>query len=165
MVCSCAAIKQLQQKSSCSKMASSIDVKGLSIEELASFLRDNSVSEEAIALFRDNKVSGQALLLVDDGELKELMPTIGDRAIVRNLLSKIKKVTGLLCHSVTHYFSVAYGEPKIRKEKEAISTGKEMEAVMPRKDIESQFESDNVRMLLLFLIRLLSSAGRNVGLF
>lgn len=40
----------------------------------------------------DNNVSGRALLLIDDNEIKELLSTIGDRAIVRDLVRGINKV-------------------------------------------------------------------------
>ena len=37
-------------------------------------------------------VSGLALTLLDEAELKELIPIIGDRADIRHILAKFKKV-------------------------------------------------------------------------
>lgn len=69
------------------------ELSNLSILELAEYLREIGISIEARESLVDNLVSGRALLLVDDGELKELLKTIGDRAIVRDLLNRIKKVS------------------------------------------------------------------------
>lgn len=66
------------------------DFRSLSIEELGGYLQNKSVSDDAIEALKENKVSGLALLLVSESELKDLLPTIGDRAIVRSLLSDIK---------------------------------------------------------------------------
>ena len=62
----------------------------LSIEQLGEYLENKGVSNEAILRLEENKVSGLAMLLVDEVELKELLPTIGDRAIVKNLLKELR---------------------------------------------------------------------------
>ena len=62
----------------------------LSVKQLGDYLQNNGVSKEAIATLVENNVSGLALL-VDKSELKKLLKTIGDRAIVRNLLLSLKK--------------------------------------------------------------------------
>lgn len=64
--------------------------KAMSIEQLGRHLEGKGVSCDAVERLADNKVSGFALLLIDKSELKELVPTIGDRAIVRNLLKDLK---------------------------------------------------------------------------
>ena len=69
------------------------EFKKLSVKQLGDYLQNNGVSKEAIATLVENNVSGLALLLVDKSELKELLKTIGDRAIVRNLLLSLKKVS------------------------------------------------------------------------
>ena len=73
------------------------DFRSLSIEELGGYLQNKSVSDDAIEALKENKVSGLALLLVSESELKDLLPTIGDRAIVCSLLSDIKVSIILLC--------------------------------------------------------------------
>ena len=68
-------------------------LKALTVPRLAAYLEDNGVSSEATKSLVNNKVSGRALLLVESRELKELIPTIGDLAIVRELLENARKVT------------------------------------------------------------------------
>lgn len=69
----------------------------LSVQELAEYLKELCVSSQAIDSLIENQVSGRALLLVDEGELKELLHTIGDRAVVRDLLNRARKKVGWLC--------------------------------------------------------------------
>ena len=66
------------------------DFKNLTVESLAAYLSNSGVSDGAITSLRDQGVSGRALLLLDRQELKELLPKIGDLAIVRDVLGKIK---------------------------------------------------------------------------
>ena len=66
------------------------DFKNLTVESLAAYLSNSGVSDGAITSLRDQGVSGRALLLLDRQELKELPPKIGDLAIVRDVLGKIK---------------------------------------------------------------------------
>ena len=70
-------------------------IKALTIDRLAAYLEDNDVSEEATKRLRDNKVSGRALLLLNRSELKELLPTIGDLAIVRDIISNVGEVSSV----------------------------------------------------------------------
>ena len=66
--------------------------KKLSIQKLGEYLQNNGVSMEAVTCLEVNKVTGLALLLVDETELKELLQTILDRAVVWNLLKNIGKI-------------------------------------------------------------------------
>ena len=66
--------------------------KSLSVDELGEYLVENGVGKEAVANLSKNNVSGFALMLLDQSELKELISTIGDRAVVRNILCNIEKV-------------------------------------------------------------------------
>lgn len=68
------------------------ELSNLSALELAEYLQEFGVSIEAREQLVDNNVSGRALLLIDDNEIKELLSTIGDRAIVRDLVRGINKV-------------------------------------------------------------------------
>lgn len=68
-------------------------IRKLSISELMQYLEGKGVSSDALQCLQDNRVSGLALLLVSEEELKEMLATIGDRAIVRDLL---RKVTGTI---------------------------------------------------------------------
>lgn len=67
--------------------------KNLTVDGLAAHLSGSCVSDGAITSLRDHGVSGRALLLLDRQELKEILPKIGDLAIVRDVLSKIKDDT------------------------------------------------------------------------
>ncbi len=64
--------------------------KAMSIDQLGRHLEDKGVSSDAVERLADNKVSGFALLLIEESELKEMVPAIGDRAILRNLLKDLK---------------------------------------------------------------------------
>ena len=65
-------------------------LKRLSIQHLGEYLGKTGVSEDAIQTLKENKVSGLALLLLNESELVSLLPTIGDRAIVRTILNDVK---------------------------------------------------------------------------
>lgn len=65
--------------------------RSLTVSELASYLGENGVSEEATKNLAVNKVSGRALLLFEN-ELKDLLPLMGDLAIVRDIIRTITKV-------------------------------------------------------------------------
>ena len=54
----------------------------MSVTQLSIFLKTKRISQKAIDCLADNMVSGIALTLLDTSELKELIPTIGDRAQV-----------------------------------------------------------------------------------
>ena len=65
-------------------------LKKLSVLELSTFLGGNGVSSDAIQSLKMNQVSGLALLLVEEDELKEMLKTIGDRAVVRVILRRVR---------------------------------------------------------------------------
>ena len=65
-------------------------LKKLSVLELSTFLGENGVSSDAIQSLKTNQVSGLALLLVEEDELKEMLKTIGDRAVVRDILRRVR---------------------------------------------------------------------------
>lgn len=64
----------------------------LTVSDLVEFLEEQGISSKTLQNFNSNMVSGLALTALDDSELKELVPIIGDRAAIRNLLNKLKKV-------------------------------------------------------------------------
>ena len=64
------------------------EFKKLSIKQPGDYLQNDGVCKQAIATLVENDVSGLALL-VEKSELKELLKTMGDRVIVRNLLLSI----------------------------------------------------------------------------
>lgn len=58
----------------------------MSVTQLSIFLKTKRISQKAIDCLADNMASGIALTLLDTSELKELIPTIGDRAQVREII-------------------------------------------------------------------------------
>ena len=64
----------------------------LAITELQEYLARQSISSKTLKLLAENMVSGLALVLLDELELKEVVPTIGDRAILRKTIQKLKQV-------------------------------------------------------------------------
>ena len=64
----------------------------MSVTQLSIFLKTKTISQKAIDCLADNMVSGIALTLLDTSELKELIPTIGDRAQVREIIRTSKEV-------------------------------------------------------------------------
>ena len=71
------------------------NLKLMSVFALAEYLGGKGVSEGSLEELKANKVSGQALQFLNEEELKELFPTIGDRALVRNVLLEFKKVSNI----------------------------------------------------------------------
>ena len=61
----------------------------MNVTQLSIFLKNKGISQKAIDSLADNMVSGKALTLL---ELKELIPTIGDRAQVREIIWSSKEV-------------------------------------------------------------------------
>ena len=61
----------------------------LSVAGLCEVLKEQGISVKTLDNLSSNMVSGLALTLLDDSELKELVPVIGDRAILRNFIKKV----------------------------------------------------------------------------
>lgn len=68
------------------------DFKTLSVSGLCSFLATQRISTKTLDNLSNNMVSGLAMTLLDEGEIKELVPIIGDQAILRNMLKKLEQV-------------------------------------------------------------------------
>ena len=78
------------------KPLSRLELCKLSALELASYLGEFGVSVEGREKMVDDNISGRALLLLDDNDLKEVLKAIGDRAIVKDLLSRQNEVNCLI---------------------------------------------------------------------
>ena len=72
------------------------DFKAFSVSGLRAFLAGEGISIKTLENFSSNMVSGLAMTLLDEAEIKELVPIIGDRAILRNILMKLKQVYVLI---------------------------------------------------------------------
>ena len=64
------------------------NIKTLSCEGFSSFLESSGVHEDVISTFVSNRISGSTFLKLSDDDLKELVPVIGDRVFVRELLEE-----------------------------------------------------------------------------
>ena len=63
---------------------------GLNIEELSDHLVEKGVHEDMSATFKSNRISGKVFLKLSDENLKELIPTVGDGVLVKELLEGIE---------------------------------------------------------------------------
>ena len=68
------------------------ELKRLTVTELREYLARQNITSKTLELFAENMVSGFALVLLDESELKEVVPTISDRAILRITIQKLKQV-------------------------------------------------------------------------
>ena len=63
---------------------------GLNVEELSDHLVEKGVHEDMFTTFKSNRISGKVFLKLSDENLKELIPTVGDRVLVKELLEEIE---------------------------------------------------------------------------
>lgn len=71
------------------------EFESLTVSELCDFLKEQGISLNTLESFKSNMISGLSLTALDDSELKELIPILGDRASIRNIMTKLKKVLSL----------------------------------------------------------------------
>ena len=69
------------------------ELKLLNCEEFSEFLEEQGAHEDIIASFSSNRISGEAFLNLSEDDLKELLPVIGDRVYIRNLLRNARDKT------------------------------------------------------------------------
>lgn len=72
-------------------------IKDLNVEDFGDFLLQKGVHEDIASLFVNNRITGVLFLKLSEEDLKELIPTIGDRIVVKELLRDASKVT---CHII-----------------------------------------------------------------
>ena len=61
-------------------------------QELSHYLLSNGMRQEIGEVFQANMINGDAFFSLSEEDLKELLPVIGDRALVRKLLKKLREV-------------------------------------------------------------------------
>lgn len=59
------------------------------VDELSDFLLDEGVAIDTAKEFERNKIGGKAFLNLTEEDLKELVPLIGLRASIRDILKKV----------------------------------------------------------------------------
>ena len=68
------------------------NVSQYSVEDLAQYLLDREVRTGLVVNFRKNLVNGAAFLQLTEEDLKELVPLVGERVLIRQLLKQSKLV-------------------------------------------------------------------------
>ena len=77
-------------------------IEPLSHEEFGDFLSERGLHEDAVSAFVSQRVSGAAFLKLSEDDLKELIPIIGDRILVRELLRECQVLGNIPGHMRMH---------------------------------------------------------------
>lgn len=76
-------------------MTSCSEIEALSVDGLYDFLWDtldsDTMSRESIEEFRNNRINGMSFLTLTDEELKEIVPVLGERKVVKRLIYSMVK--------------------------------------------------------------------------
>lgn len=62
------------------------------VEDVEEYLEDKGISDDIVRNFRRNLVTGAAFLRLTEEDLRELVPLVGERTILRELLKQNKQV-------------------------------------------------------------------------
>ncbi len=78
------------------------------MEGFEEYLEDKGVSGEVVENFRRNRVTGAAFLQLTrtEDDLRELVPLIGERTVVRELLKQSKPVR-IFCTSFSSHIATS----------------------------------------------------------
>ena len=68
------------------------DVAKYGCQELLDYLLSSGKRQEVAEAFQANMINGDAFLSLSEDDLKELLPVIGNRSLVRKLLKKLREV-------------------------------------------------------------------------
>ena len=68
------------------------DVKKYGCQCLSDYLLFRGIQEEVMEAFQANLINGEAFLDLSQEDLKELLPVIRDRILIRKLLKKLHEV-------------------------------------------------------------------------
>jgi len=69
------------------------DIAEYDCQQLSDYLLSSGIREECAAAFTDNMINGEAFFSLSEEDLKELLPVIGDRILIRKLLKKLSEVS------------------------------------------------------------------------
>ena len=67
-------------------------VEVLNCKDFAHFLEAEGLHEDIVSAFVDNRICRQTFLALTEDDLKELLPIIGDRVRIREVLQRERKV-------------------------------------------------------------------------
>ena len=68
----------------------------LDVLQLKEYLAGKKISSKALECLASQMVSGLSLTLLSNEDMKEVIPMLGDRVIVRNIIQNLKQVSILL---------------------------------------------------------------------
>lgn len=74
-------------------MGSRTEIAKFSGEELYVFLLDeleNDVSSESLAIIKSNRINGRIFLELNESDLKEIIPLLGERKAIKNIIDSFK---------------------------------------------------------------------------
>lgn len=63
-----------------------------SVYDLLEYLKQKGANERILEKIKENCVDGSAFVLLTEDDIKELVPLIGDRALLRSLLKHVQQV-------------------------------------------------------------------------
>ena len=66
-------------------------------EEFAAYLSGKGLHDDVVSVVLGNRINGELFLSLTEGDLKELVPAIGDRLCLRKVLEEARKVNALTC--------------------------------------------------------------------
>lgn len=73
-----------------------MEIQDLSCQDLGEYLIDQEIHQEVVTIFHDNRICAESFLEMNEDDLKEMLPVIGDRILVRKLLINLQKVKCML---------------------------------------------------------------------
>jgi len=68
------------------------DIKSLNVEQFSEVLSKEGYDDSVVQNFAENQISGSAFLKLKEHHLKELVPVIGVRLSIAEMLEKARKV-------------------------------------------------------------------------
>jgi len=73
------------------------NIEDFSHQQLADYLATSvGIRSEAVSAFQTNLINGVTFLSMSEDDIKDLLPVIGDRILIRNLLKKLREVDSLI---------------------------------------------------------------------
>lgn len=85
------------------------EVEGLDCVGFIEFLVREGFHEDVVSSFSNNRICGRTFVQLTEDDLKELLPVIGDRVRIRQLLNEIHQVSShkvcYLCDIMINRFS------------------------------------------------------------
>ena len=78
-------------------------------QQLSDYLLSNGIREEVAEAFQANVINGDAFFSLLEDDLKELLPVIGDRILIKKLLNKLHEVYVAIIYTCCGYCIERFG--------------------------------------------------------